>query len=372
LMTKVKISRFQYFLLIPNLLFAKAIGITAGVTARSVGSDAWTSMSIGFLLGTAIILAMVYLHSRFPEKTIVQISEEVVGKWLGKLTGIVLALFFILAFGASANVMTMHLKEYFLVETPFWLICFVYTLLCMYGVFVGIENIVRFSLFGLLGCLLINITMIFGTWGDFDLINLLPVLDRGLSANIANSIYIFGDLAMAILGIGMIYPLLNNKDKTFVISFWAMVLSGILILIWPIMELGVIGSGAMQQYVVVCMQQVRCAQLTGYLPRYELIMVSFFTFTTFVQSATMYYCSVQSFQQSSGMLKNRQIIILLLAIAMFLATFLMANDHNNYIHFLAYPWAQICTILSLGLPVVLIMTALIRGKLKNKPTPAKT
>ena len=169
----------------------------------------------------------------------------------------------------------------------------------------------------------------------------------------------------------MIYPLLNNKDKTFVISFWAMVLSGILILIWPIMELGVIGSGAMQQYVVVCMQQVRCAQLTRYLPRYELIMVSFFTFTTFVQSATMYYCSVQSFQQSSGMLKNRQIIILLLAIAMFLATFLMANDHNNYIHFLAYPWAQICTILSLGLPVVLIMTALIRGKLKNKPTPAK-
>lgn len=143
-----------------------------------------------------------------------------------------------------------------------------------------------------------------------------------------------------------------------------MVLSAFIILIWPVFELGVMGAGAMQQYVVVCMQQVRCAQLTRYLPRYELIMVGFFTFTTFVQTATMYYCSVYSFKQISGLPKNKN-IILWLALVLFVATYLMGNDHNNYINFLAYPWAQICTILSLGLPTIIYIVALARGKLKT-------
>jgi spore germination protein (amino acid permease) len=363
-MTKIKISRTQYFLLIPNLLFAKAIGITAGVTAREVGGDAWTAMSIGFCMGILGVLGMIYLSSKFSEKTIIQISEEVLGKWPSKLVGMILMLFFALAFAISADVMTLHLKEYFLIETPFGIICLVYILLCMYGVFLGIENIIRFSLFGFLGILVISITMILGTLGDFDLMNLLPLFDRGIQANISSSVYIFGDLAMAIFAVGMIYPMLNNKDKIISITFWSMMVSALIILIWPIFELGVMGSGAMQQYVVVCMQQVRCAQLTKYLPRYELIMVSFFTFTTFVQSATMFYCSVYSAKQISGLKKDWQ-IILPLAVILFFITYFIANDHNNYIRFLTYPWAQICIILSLGLPLILFLIALIRGKLKT-------
>jgi spore germination protein KB len=353
----------QYFLMIPNVLFAKAIGITAGVTARKVGGDAWTAMSIGFFLGTILLLGMLYLNSKFTDKTIIQISEEVLGKLPSKLAGLLLMLFFALAFAASADVMTIHLKEYLLIDTPLWIIILVYILLCMYGVFLGVENIIRYAFFGFLGCLLVNVTMIFGTWGDFEAKNLLPLFDRGIQANISNSIYIFGDLATAIFTVGMIYPMLNNKDKIFSLTFWSMILSALLILIWPIFELGVMGSGAMQQYVLVCMQQVRCAQLTKYLPRYELVMVAFFTFTTFVQSAAMYYFSAYSVKQITGW--KREYIILPLAFVLFIATYLMANDHNNYINFLAYPWPQICIILSLGLPLTIFLIALFRGKLKT-------
>ncbi|MEA4925484.1 MAG: GerAB/ArcD/ProY family transporter [Syntrophomonadaceae bacterium] len=363
-MTKIKISRMQFFLLIPNLLYAKAIGITAGVTAREVGGDAWTAMSIGFFAGILVILGIICLNSKFPEQTIIQISQEVLGKWPSKLVGAILLLFFAAAFATSANVMTMHLKEYFLIDTPFWIICLAYVLLCMYGAFLGIENIIRFSLWGFLGCLVINITMIFGTWGEFEIRNLLPLFDQGLQANIRHSIYIFGDMAMAIFAVGMIYPMLNNKEKVMPLTFWAMIVSALMILIWPIFELGVIGSGAMKQYVVVCMQQVRCAQLTRYLPRYELIMVGLFTFSTFVQSATLYYCSLYSVKQISGLKKDRH-IILTLALILFMATYFMAKDHNSYVHFLRFPWAQICISLSLGLPLLIFIAALIRGKLKS-------
>jgi len=364
MMTKIQISRTQYFLILPNLLFAKAIGITAGVTARKVGGDTWTAMTVGFVVGILIIMIMTYLNSKFPEHTVIKLSETLLGKWIGIFIGIILTLFFAVAFAASANVMTMHLKEYFLLETPFWLICLVYILLCMYGVFLGIENIIRFSLIGFLGILLTNISMIFGTINDFEFINVLPLFDRGFAASITNSIYIFSDLAMAILAVGMIYPMVDKKEHIASITFWAMIISMLLILIWPLFELGVMGAGAMKQYVVVCMQQVRCAQLTRYFPRYELIMVSFFTFCTFVQSATMFYCSVYSFKQVTGIKKDWYIVLPFTAV-LFLMTYFMAHDHNDYIRFLTYPWAHICAALSIGLPLVLLAVALVKKKAGN-------
>jgi type III secretory pathway component EscS len=90
-LTIAKIDRMQYFFMIPNLLFGKAIGITAGVMVRKLGADTWISMTIGFMIGIIIMLLMVYLCSKFPGKTIIEFSEELLGKWVGRGIGLLLA-----------------------------------------------------------------------------------------------------------------------------------------------------------------------------------------------------------------------------------------------------------------------------------------
>ncbi|MFX4262529.1 GerAB/ArcD/ProY family transporter [Pelotomaculum propionicicum] len=364
---KTKTSRLQYFFMIPNLLYGKAIGVTSGVIVRKIGADVWTSMLFGFVAGTVVITVMAYLGSKFPDKTIVQYSEVLLGKWTGRIIGLLLTIFFAVAFGTSANTMTLHVKEYFLLETPFFIICLLYTLLCMYGVFLGIEVVLRFSLFGFLGAMLINVTMVLGTVKDFRFINLQPLLDKGIAANLANSIYIFSDIAMAIFAVAIIYPMLNKKEKTVSYTFWAMVLGCFMVVIWPFFETGVMGAEIMKQYIVVCMQQVRCAQFTKYLPRYELIMVTFFVFSMYVQSVAMFYSAKYSFKQITGIKKDWYIIVPLTVILVFI-TYYMANDHNNYVHFLSYPWSQFCFILSIALPLVLLIAALARGKLSTTPS----
>lgn len=364
-MAKAEVTRMQYFCLIPNLLFGKAIGITAGVFARRIGADTWTSMLIGFVFGIIVLVGMTGLCSKYPDKTIVEFSEVIMGKWAGKGIGIILTLFFAVSFAVSANVMTLHIKEYFLVDTPMFMICLIYILLCMYGTFLGIEVVVRFSLLGLLMCFSITIFMFVGTLEDFKVANLLPLFDKGVLNNISNSIYIFSDFAMAVLALGFTYPLLNNKKKVLSTSFGAALVGLILIVPWPLFETGVMGAGAMKNYVVVCMQQIRCAELARYLPRYEVIMVSFFAFSVFVQSATMLYCSVYSFKQVTGIKKNG-VIIIPLTVILVAVTYIMTYDHNDYVHFLEFPWTQICVILSIGLPIILFFTALARGKLKKQ------
>lgn len=354
----------QYFYIIPNLLFGKAIGITAGVMVRKLGADAWLSMTIGFLCGILILMLTVWLCSKFPDKTIIEFSGLILGKWVGKGVGILLALYFMAAFGVSANVMTLHLSEYFLPETPFLLICIFYVLLCMLGVVAGIEVIIRFSFVGFIMLVLISLTMVTGTITDLNPLNLLPLMDEGLLTDIAGSIYIFSDISMVILSVGFLYPMLNKKEKAPAISFWAMTTGAFMVIIWPLFETMVLGPDLMKQYVVVCMQQIRCAQLTKYLPRYELIMVSFFIFSMFIQSAAMLYCAKYSIKQVTG-IKRDWIIILPLTLVLVPLTYYMAVDHNRYVDFLTFPYSQICLILSISLPILLLLAGLFRGKLKS-------
>jgi spore germination protein KB len=368
-LTTAKIDRMQYFFTFPNLLFGKAIGITSGVMVRELGADNWLSMTIGFGIGIIIMLLTVYLCSKFPDKTIVEFSKDLFGKWIGRGIGILLALFFIMAATVSADVMVLHLNEYLLPETPFSLICLLYILLCMYGVFLGAEVVVRFSFVGFIMCVLLNLTMVTGTVEDLKPINLLPLMEKGLLSDVAGSMYIFGDIAMAVLAVGFLYPMLNKKKKVFKITFWSTLTGALLVIVWPLFEVMVLGPELMAQTVVVCMRQVRCAQLTKYFPRYELLMTGFFTFIVFVQSAAMFYCAKHCIKQAVG-IKKDWIIILPLTVILVFTTYYMGVDNNRYIDFLSYPYSQISAVLCLGLPVILLFTALFRGKLKRSKKPA--
>lgn len=355
----------QYFFMIPNIIYGKAIGITSGVMVRKIGADVWTSMLIGFFIGIIVIALLTFLCSRFPEQSIIQYSQVLLGKWMGKAIGLVLACFFVVAFAVSADVMVLHLKEYFLFETPVFVICLIYVLLCMYGARLGFEVVVRLSLIGFLMLLLLNITMFLGVIKDFDFLNLQPIMDKGIVENTTNSVYVFSDLAMAILAIGMIYPTLDNKKKSGSITFWAMILTIFMVVIWPFLEIGVLGPNIMSNYVVCCMEQIRSAQFTKYLPRYELMMVSFFVFTILVQSTAMLHCAKYSVKQITGIKKEWPILAPITLIGLVLTYYLVADD-NHYVDFLSYPWSQICAILGIGLPLLLFLVALFRGKLKKQ------
>lgn len=362
---KAKIDRLQYFFMLPNLVYGKIIGITAGITARVVGGDAWISITIGCLLATMSVLIMTFLSSRFPENTIIEYSDEILGRAFSKILGAILAIYFGLSFSCSINVITLHLKEYMLPETPYMVLCLVYGMLCVYGVLLGVEVVIRFSMFGFVMTLLINLTMILGTIDDFKMINLRPLFDAGLINDIKASMYSFTDLTMLILAVGMLFPMLNNKKKTGLISLLSMLATIAVVIIWPIFETGVLGAHVMKQFVVVCMQQVRSAQLTRYFPRYELIMVSFFVWGVVVQSTVMLYCSTYCIKQLTGVKENWKIVLPISALFIFLADFI-GYDHNKFILFMRSPWSEISLALGVGLPLLLLLVGVSRGMLSDK------
>ena len=193
---EVKVSRLQYFCLITNLLYGKAIGLTTGAMVRVIGSDVWTSMTIVFIAGTVLILIVAYTGSKFPDMTIVDYSNQLLGKWITGFFSILLTVFFAFAFVTSANTMTLHVKQYLLPETPFFVLCLLYTALALYGVLLGIEVIIRISFAAFVMIVLFNIITVIGTLQDFRVMNILPIMDKGIARNITTSMLSSGDLGL--------------------------------------------------------------------------------------------------------------------------------------------------------------------------------
>lgn len=357
---KAKINRLQYFFAIPNIMYSKAIGITAGITVRVVGGDAWISMTIGLLAGTVMVLLMTFVVNKSPDKTIIEYTREILGKGFSRLLGIILTVYFAVTFAISSNVVLLHLKEYLLPETPFLILAIIFNLLCTYAVYLGIEVVLRFALFGFIMNMGINITMMSGTIGDFKFVNLRPFFENGILADLKGSIYVFTDVTLVILAIGIIYPMLNNKKSPGALTFISMIIGIISIMVWPFFEIAVLGADVMKQFVVVCMQQVRSAQLTVYLPRYELIMVSFFVWGAVVQSTVMLFCTQYCFKQVTGGKKDKM-ILLGLTIILIPVTYILGFDHNKYISFLSFPWTQISLGLGVGIPIFMLVLSLIKS-----------
>ncbi|WP_036937448.1 hypothetical protein [Pseudobacteroides cellulosolvens] len=79
----------------------------------------------------------------------------------------------------------------------------------------------------------------------------------------------------------------------------------------------------------------------------------------------MFHCAKHSIKQLTG-IKKDWIMILTLTVVLIPVTYFMAKDHNDYINFLSFPYAQISAVLGIGLPIILYITALLRGRLKSK------
>lgn len=322
-------------------------------------------MLIGFLFGTFFIILTVYLGSKFPEKTIIQYSNELVGKWGAKLIGVLLFIFFIFAFITSANTLILHIKQYLLPQTPYFVICLFYTLLTLYGLHLGIEIIIRLSFFAFLMVLLLNVIIILGTLKDVDVMNLLPLMDKGIIPNLTASIITFGDLGFAILGLSIIYPMLNKKTGSISLAFWSSIAAIVLVIAWPLMETATMGADVMKQFTIVCMQHIRGVELTRFFPRSELIMVSLFSWAVYIQSTVMLFCCLYSLKQVTG-IKKEYVTYIPLAITLIIGEYYLGFDHNRFADFLAYPWPQASAALSIGLPVLLLLLYIVHRKKLHK------
>ncbi|MDG5789951.1 endospore germination permease [Evansella sp. AB-P1] len=362
---KTQLTNGMMMAVIINLVYAKAIGVTQGILARQAGGDMWIVSILSTLIGLCIMLLTVFIIKRYPNKNIFEQTRGLVGKWGEKILSLLLFIFFLGAFGGVMITLVYHLMDYFLPDAPTILFVIIAILAGIVGLFYGIEVIARVAILGTFSIIMLNILILFGSLSYFEIRHFFPVLKNGLWNGIEATKHPNGDWAMATLMVAILLPMVKEKQKWFAYTGKSIVFGGLLILLWPILQVGVLSPEVTGQYIVSCMQMARSAEIGLFIHRYELIMIIFFSLSALVQIMICLLCAVISVKHLTGVQNLNKLTI---PVATILGAFgyWVVVDHIRAMDLLTYYWPRVAMPIAFGVPIIVfILGTVIKNKKDN-------
>lgn len=362
---RVQITNGMFMALIINMIYAKAIGLTQGSISREIGNDMWLSTTFSVIQGIFIMFVTITVLKRTPEYDLIEQCKLIMGKWAAKVIALIFFIFFMLSFGVVMITFVYHLKDYFLPEAPTFLFVVAAVIVGAFGIFYGLEVIARMALLGIFSILLLNILILIGSLNGFDIRELLPTFESGLPKIIWASRHHNADWAMATMMTAIILPNVKDPDTWKNAGINGSAYSGMFILLWPILEAGVLTSEVAGQYIVSCMQMARSASIGLFLHRYEMVMVALFALSSLTQIMMTLFCAANALQKITNVKSYRKLI---LPVAIILGGFgyYIVSDHRRAMYFLETNWITASVSIAIILPIsIWFLGFIFKKKLKQ-------
>lgn len=336
------------------------INYGSGFLAREVGVDMWLSGALGVITAIPFIYISIYISKNFPGKTIVEYSQDLLGKWLGKLMGLVLTSYF-LAYGVSAISMYIHhLSDFLLPETPFLVLTIIHVLVITFFVWHGPGIIARMGVIGLTMAIIFHFLVFLASLPEIDFNEIKPFFDSGMIAVIRSSLQVHTFIGMIWLFIPMLLPLVSDQEKAFRSTVTGLAIGGVFFVFYFIVEIMIMGPQVVALMRIASMDFVRSIQITQYLHRFESFMVALWYWSILVQAAMLTYCALVAFMQTVGIKEKKNSIFIVLAIILIVTTYYAAYNRINFLNFREFEWKYISLPIQFGIPAVLLIALGLR------------
>ena len=140
-----RISTHQFMTLGAAVLMGGTFLLIASEVTVASGRDGWMTVLPGFAVGIPYGLMVLSLLVQYPRKNLLQISEILFGKWIGKTIGFIYILITGYYGGLALAVLGDIFERTIMPLTPLWVFYLGGLLLVLYLVGSGIEVFARFS-----------------------------------------------------------------------------------------------------------------------------------------------------------------------------------------------------------------------------------
>ncbi|NRD77741.1 GerAB/ArcD/ProY family transporter [Bacillus sp. BRMEA1] len=179
---KDQITVTQAAVVVSNTIIGTGILTSPRTIAQEVGSpDGWISVILSGMIALLAGYVVAKLSQRFPGQTFYEYSQIVVGKFLGRIHGGIFTFYFLLSAGFQLRAMGEMIRMYLLDNTPIEVIIIFFMSVATYLMVGGINAIARlFELF-LPFIILILLSLVVFSLGDFKLENIRPVMGDGIT-----------------------------------------------------------------------------------------------------------------------------------------------------------------------------------------------
>ena len=340
-MNKSKLTAFQFSSMIIFPILALFSGVGTHNIIKIAKVDAYISSFLSFIIGIFPLLLFLLIFNYKKELSITEKINYLFGKYLGFLINMLICIL-VLFIGVILlyNVTNFAISQ-FLSETPLIVFMILIGIIIVYNVSKGIDNISRVSIIFLILILFLTLISTFGILPNFDVSNLKPFLENGISLPLK------GGISLTLTSVIPIYLLLivnknsiseDKKTNKYILIFY--VLSYFLIILASILTIGSLGIYLSEIYQYPEYTVLKKISLFNFIDRIENFIYIKWIFSSVISLSLIVYYIKENIRKKSNRLVPSVIVILMIILSL---TILKSSTIFYYVSSNIYPY--VCLML---------------------------
>ncbi|AGK53404.1 GerAB/ArcD/ProY family transporter [Bacillus sp. 1NLA3E] len=367
--TKEKISNNQFLILIILFTIGTSSLIAPPLLVGAAKQDAWLSSIIG--MGCGLLFGKLYgmLALRYPNLTLAEYSEKILGKWIGKTVSFLFFLYYLILTAGLLRIIGDLLTTHILTETPIQAIEILFLLTVIMGVRLGIETIARTSEMLLPYVLIFFVLLVLFLMPQIEVENISPFLENGMNPVLRGTFRTLGVPFLDLVVFLMIAPSVvapKRVEKTMLIG---VLVGGFILLLITLLSILVLGSDLTSRLNYPTFVLAEKIDIGNFIQRIEILSGAMMFISLFIKISICFYSLVLSIAQPIQ-LKNDKILTFPLGILVITMSISFFPNIVYFYFFLSKAWTPITIIYGLILPLLLLVVDTIKSKLvkmKSKP-----
>jgi len=364
-MKKEKINALQMFCFIVLFNLGTSIVVSYGSEAKQ---DAWLAILFcGFFGGTLLFMVYSSLYRLYPNLSLILYVQQIVGKWIGLLLGVVFIIYFIHEAARDLRDYGDLLVASMLTQTPLFIIHIMMILTMVYVLHLGIEvmgriaelSIMIISVLGITGIVFVLLS------NKVDINQLFPIMEHGLTGVLSDSFpTLFVVPWSEMLAFTVLFPHLNNPRSVMKVGLTAVFFSTVILSFTIMMNISVLGADIFTRSNFALLETIRRVSLIEFIERLDPIVLLTLIIGELSKVGIFFYAAVIS-TADLFKVKNHKTLIFPIGIIILLASLTVAGNFAEHlkIGFELLP-AYIFVPIAVIIPFLLLLVALIRKRFR--------
>lgn len=340
------------------------------LTTAQARQDAWLATVITFFSSAVFLYLIGRLALVFPDKTIIQYSQELLGKWPGTLLGFFYPGLFLFIGATDLRIYGEVLRSIFIPETPLIVILGSMVIVAFMVVYAGLESLGRMADLIFPVFTLATIFTLFFSIVGADFSNLQPVLYQGWRPVLIAAITPTA-IAAQYAHLAMLVPSTVEPRKTLSVALGSLLSASFILLLASLIVVAVLGADEGARAVFPVFKMIRAIRISEFLERIEFFPIFAWGLGLFITLAVNLYSLAKGLSQLCSLQDHRHI---LLPLAVIIGT-LSLQGYSDSLEIRNFFQPQIVApfifFLSLFPIIVLWCAYFIRGGKKRAVFPEK-
>ncbi len=360
---KENISGRQLTLLLFTFIIATGTLFVPSIVVQNAKQDGWISVLLGGIPGVIVVLIVTELGLRHPGDSLMEYSKTILGKWPGKVIGLVYVVFYIHITSIIVREISSTVQGILLPKSRLEVITIVIFIGVGYSVNRGLETITRANVLNLMVTFLAIFIVFALLIKDMDPELLTPVLAQGIGPVLKDSISPVGWFCEAV-SIAFIMPFINKPNETRRCAIIGVIWATVTLTFMAALVIMIFGPELTSIIRFPTYRAVRYINVREYIQRVEITFLIPWIISNYIKMGFFYYISVLITSKWFNIEKTKTLVVPVGLVIFSLSLTLFDNSVDLSL-FLGQVWGLYAIPIELGIPIFLLAIDFIRKKEKG-------